>query len=50
LVEEMDGMIAARVTNNPPFKAFFNPMNLNFLILSNSPCLGQFSVGELNVI
>jgi hypothetical protein len=43
-------MIAAQFTNTLMFNACFNPKILNFLMLSNGPCLGPFSVGELNVI
>ena len=43
-------MIAEHVTNTLSFNARFDPMILNFLTLSNRPCLGHFSAGELNVI
>lgn len=43
-------MIAASVTKTLLFDTCFDHENLNFLLLSNSPCLGHFSAGELNVI
>ena len=43
-------MIASKVTSALFFSACFNQKNLNFPVMSNSPCLGRFSVGEPNVI
>jgi len=43
-------MIASKVTSALFDRACFDQKNLNFPITSNSPCVGRFSVGELNVI
>jgi hypothetical protein len=43
-------MIAAHFTGTLLFEACIDLKNMNFLILSNSPYLGRFSAGELDVI
>jgi len=43
-------MIAAQDTNTLLFETCFDQVKLNFLTLSNGPCLGRFSAGELNVV
>jgi len=43
-------MIASNVTSGLFCNAGFKQKNLNFPITSNSPCMGRFSYGVLNVI
>ncbi len=43
-------MIASKAKSALFFSAYINQNILNFPVMSNSPCLGRFSVGETNVI
>ena len=43
-------MIASKVTGALFFSACVDQNILNFPLVSNSPCIGRFSVGEPNVI